>query len=446
VLNTTAINSFLQLSGASPEVIAGITGVAVDSRILQLKNLFFALPGAQVDGHQYISAAAAKGASAAVVRYDYKGPEDMPLIRVACPFTLLQDWAKAVIAASNATIVAVTGSVGKTTTKHFIAHLVSEKYRTSVSPGNSNSQIGLPLAILNHTQGNEQVLILEMGMTSRGEIARLVEIAPPDISVLTAVALVHALNFDDLADISRSKAEILGHPRTRLGIVHQDVKKFEAISAHTGCPLLSFSWANPQADYSAIEHEKGITLRHEGIEVADLVSLPFPGKHNRQNYLAAVAVAKELGLTWEEIIKRSATLSLPQKRMQFIEKEGILFIDDSYNAAPISMQAAIDSVPKAKDRGRRIAVLGAMLELGELSEHYHSMIGTYAIDRLDLLFCLGEECAPMEQAWVAAGRSVQRFSERCDLAKALRNELRRGDVVLIKGSLGTQIYKLIEEI
>ena len=238
--------SFAQLSQLMKVSITSsmncpVTGFAVDSRLVKQGNLFFALKGAHVDGHQFLSAAAVNGAVAAVVNESYNGPDfGLLLIKVPDPLIALQELAKSVLQQRKSKIVAVTGSLGKTTTKDFITTLLKSKYSVSCSPGNSNSQIGLPLTILNHTDGAEDVLVLEMGMTHSGQIKQLLQIAPPDIAVMTTVALVHAGNFNSLEDIARAKAEVLTHPKTTLGVIPHDVLLYDEIRNTGTCQKISF--------------------------------------------------------------------------------------------------------------------------------------------------------------------------------------------------------------
>ncbi|MBA2729004.1 MAG: UDP-N-acetylmuramoyl-tripeptide--D-alanyl-D-alanine ligase [Parachlamydiaceae bacterium] len=432
MLNRMAAGALASLTDCLPELLAMANGVAVDSRLLKKGDIFFALDGEKVDGHDYLEEVARKGAIAAVVSETYFGQVDLPLIRVDDPLKLLQDVARTVVQFSKAKIVAVTGSVGKTTTKDFIAHLISEKYLTASSPGNSNSQIGLPLAILNHTHGDEEVIILEMGMTHGGQIANLVNIAPPDIAVITAVGLVHACNFDGIEQIAESKAEIFSNPRTRFGIINRSSSCFNKIVEKMSCPYHSYG--------------DGVIDLENGIKNLQFDKLPLLGKHNLDNFLAAALVAKQLGMEWSEIAERAKTITLPQKRLQKVEKNGVLYIDDSYNAAPLSIKAAIDAMPEPLFGNRKIAVLGSMLELGKFSDACHHEIGEYALGQIDLLFCLGNECLPIQNCWNNAGRQMKMFLDRSELVQELKKIVMSGDVVLLKGSLASGVWKIIEEI
>ena len=213
-----------------------ISGFSVDTRLTKPQEVFVALPGQQVDGHTFLGEAAAKGAIAAVVSKNYQGPDfGLPLIRVADGLQLLQDLAKHHLAKVNPRIVAVTGSIGKTTTKDFIGTLLKTKFKVGITPGNSNSQIGMPLAILNNFEGNEDIAVIEMGMTESGHISSLVRIAPPDVAVITSIALVHPCFFEGadeietLGRIGLAKAEIFSHPKTQMGILNYEIPNFDQL-------------------------------------------------------------------------------------------------------------------------------------------------------------------------------------------------------------------------
>jgi UDP-N-acetylmuramoyl-tripeptide--D-alanyl-D-alanine ligase len=435
LISATAINDVI------------VRGICVDSRLTQPGDLFFALPGAQTDGHAYLAEVASKGAVAAIVSKNYAGDAyGLPLIHSEDVLRTLQLLAKKILCQRKTKIVAVTGSLGKTTTKDFITTLLKKKYRVNASPGNRNSQIGLPLAILNHTTGEEEVLILEMGMTHAGEISTLIEIAPPEIAVITTVALVHACNFDSIADIARAKAEIFSHDNTRLGIFNHDMETNHLIRLSGKCPKLSYSVLSPNADFFLQDEGNRLKIRDSRGETAYFDALALPGAHNTQNFLAAVAVARCLGLTWEEIYSMQGALTLPERRLQMIKKNEVLFVNDSYNASEISLKSALSAMPEPNPGGRKIAVIGEMLELGKFSETCHRNVGEYALQRVDLMLCLGKECAPIYECWQAAHRPVIWKMERSELVSALQNQIKPGDVVLLKGSQAKALWKILEEL
>lgn len=418
-------------------------GAAVDSRILKNGQLFFALPGAKVDGHHFLEEAAQKGAAAAVVQKSYNGLTfGLPLLRVEDPLAALQSLARNVLSHRNLKIVAVTGSLGKTTTKDFIAALLSSKYVVAASPGNSNSQIGLPLTILNHLPDNTEVAVFEMGMTHPHQISQLIEIAPPDVAVITKTALVHACNFNSIEEIALAKSEILEHPKTSLGIVSRDAAAFDQVIAKGKCSKVSFSTTLPQADYMLYDEYASLKVSAPN-ETAVLPPLRLPGKHNVHNLLAAIVVARHFELTWEEIIQGMALLILPDKRLQIVEKQGILFVNDSYNASAPSIKAALLSLPAPKSGGKKIAVIGEMMELGKFSEACHREVGEEALLHVDQMICYGKGCQPISDCWQAANKPVVWAPDFETLSATLWKQAQPGDVVLLKGSRSNGLWNLL---
>lgn len=444
-LTLAQILNFLHQHGETPSTL--VSGYSVDTRNLQPGEMFFALKGERTDGHDHLAEAQKKGSLAAVVSKEYKGPaHDLYLIRVDDPLMTLQELARHLLDQTPCRIVAITGSVGKTTTKEFIHTLLSGKYRTTASPGNSNSQIGLPLSILNQTNGKEEILVLEMGMTEPGQISRLIQIAPPEVSVLTAVALVHACNFSTIEEIAWTKSEIFHHPLTRLGILHRDIPSYTHIANSSHCRKHSFSLTSLEADYGIDPlNSKKLLARLEEQSIP-LDRFNLPGRHNIHNLLAAIAVARHFHVSWEEIIHRIGLLQLPEKRLQFLTHKEIRFVNDSYNAAELSVKAALESLPPPDGKGRKIAVLGSMMELGKFSEECHRKVGEFALDFVDEIYCYGEECRPIYDLWKRAGKPVELFHDFEDLIACLRIVLKPADVVLIKGSRSKQMWKILEQL
>lgn len=446
-MRPTSLKEIARLIGGTCDSTKMTSKVAVDTRLLQEGDLFFALPGAQVDGHSFIEIAASKGAAGAVVSTTYTGPGfGLPLIYVQDVLMALQDLSRAFLKAGKASVVAVTGSLGKTTTKGFIASLLKHKFKVSVSPGNSNSQIGLPLSILNHTSHDDEIIILEMGMTESGQITKLIEIAPPDVAVITTVALVHAVYFDSLEDIAKAKAEIFAHPSTKFGIYHKESDINGALTKSGNCKKISFSTTDLDADISLYLNENIMKVNDHNRSSDDLPLLEIPGAHNRHNFLAAVSVARHFGMSWDEIRLAQSVLELPERRLQFVEKFGAVFVNDAYNASEMSMKAALNSLPVPKQGGRRIAFFGGIVELGKFSEDCHRSVGRYALDHVDALFCFGTDCLPMFEEWTLAGKPVVWAQERAELVAALKQQLKAGDVVLLKGSRAKGVCKVLDEL
>lgn len=437
------IAHLMQMTSADQQ---SVSGVSADSRLTARGDLFFALPGAQVDGHNFLSEAASKGAVAAVVKSGYVGStHGMVLMHSEDVLASLQLLAHNFIRQNHTKIVAVTGSVGKTTTKDFIATLLKSKYNVTATPGNSNSQIGLPLALLNHSTLEEDFLVLEMGMSLPGQIAKLVQIAPPSVAIVTSVALVHACNFDSIGDIARAKAELFSHSYTKLGIYPKECD-FGVFSCTGESRKLAFSTILSTADYFLETRQDKMTLFTHGGWLSQFPLLNLPGEHNRHNFLAAAVAARHLGMSWEEIRFAQAFLILPERRMQIIEKDGVIFANDSYNASEISIKSALSSLPTPKGTGRKIAVIGEILELGKFSQQCHLAVGEHALNCVDSMLCLGQDCAPIVECWQQAGRPVFWTEERNLLVDALRAQLRSGDVVLLKGSRAKGLWKVLEEI
>lgn len=447
-MRQNTLNTFVRLmnlDGSANLIPMPISGACVDSRLMMPGNIFFALKGEHVDGHTYLSEAASRGAVAAVVHTSYQGSDyGMPLIRTGDVLGALQILATNLLASSRSRIVAVTGSLGKTTTKDFLTTILKSKFLTASSPGNSNSQIGLPLALINHTTGQEDMLVLEMGMTHPGQLAKLTSIAPPDIALITSTALVHACNFDSLEDIGRAKGEIFLHPRTRLGILSRDIMNFQELVNMGRCTKESFSIQNSSADYYGTQENGQVIIATKDAKI-NLPSLMLPGNHNRHNFLAAALAAHHLGISWEEIGEAVHALKLPERRLQRIERNGILFINDSYNASVPSLKAALSEMPEPKKGGRKIAVIGEILELGKFSEPCHQEIAEHSLQCVDEIFCLGKGCRPILSAWKSAEKPATLYDDLYLLVKALVPTIKAGDVVLLKGSRGKSLWKILED-
>lgn len=417
-----------------------IQGFAIDSRLIQPGAVFVALKGERVDGHTFLKEVADKGAIAAIVSEDYAGEEvGIPLLRVVDPLLALQDLARELVASRGVRVVAVTGSVGKTTTKEFVASLLEERYRICKTLGNANSQVGVPLTILN-SACDEEVLVLEMGMSQAGQIQTLVQIAPPEVAVITCVGWAHAAFFDNgIEGIAAAKAEIFSHPKTRLGVVPADAARFASVLRSGSCKKVLF----PSADYS-LERVSGGVVICSGEERTAPFKLPFEAKHLVEDFLAAVAVARAMDVSWEAICQKAERLTLFKRRFETVERAGVIYLNDSYNASPESMRAALQNLPKTASGGKKIAVLGEMKELGPFSERSHQEVGQLALSTVDHLLCFGQGCSPMVSLFSDAGRPVHLFTDFTQLRERLAALVQPGDVVLIKGSNSNGLWRLLE--
>ncbi len=431
--------------GSDVLVSGKVRGFKQNSREVLPGDLFFALKGEKVDAHDYLKEVAAQGAIGAVVSKDYQGERfGLKLIPVENANRSLQKLAKTVHAGRSVRVVGVTGSVGKTTTKEFIAMILEGKFRVGKTPGNANSQVGVPLSILN-SEGNEEIFVVEMGMSLPHEIEKLIDIAPPEVCIITKIALAHAAFFPDgLEGIAAAKAEILSHPSTRLGILNHQVAQFPAAQ---NIPCLKMTYGlDTEANHSDFvlcrEGQNFYAKEKDGRTSA--FSLPFTASHLCENFIGAASVARAMGMQWSEIIPQAQKLTVYMRRFEKVERDGITFINDSYNANLTSMKAALSNLPAPRVGKKRIAVLGAMKELGAYTEQSHYEVAEIALSHIDYLLCLGEECVTMVNLFEKEGRPVEHFLEFDSIKKRIFELAEEGDVVLLKGSNSKKLWQILE--
>lgn len=418
-----------------------ITGYQIDSRLVGPGELFFALRGEKNDGHAFLKEVQARGASAAVVSCRYEGPDyGLVLLPVEDPADALRKLARELLGQAKVKIVAITGSVGKTTTKDFTAALLEGKYRVGKTLQSQNSKLTLPLTVLNR-RGDEEVLVLEMGMSEPGDIRRLVEIAPPDIAVVTKVGLAHAAFFPGgLMEIAKNKGEIFSHPKTKLAILDHE---YLSLSPKRDLDTWSFSLKNREADYYLSLSDDRALVDEKGTR-AYAFDIPFEQTHILHNFLCAVCVARAMQMDWDEISRRIPFLTLPKMRFEHVEKEGVHFINDAYNANPESMRAALQGLPIFRQGAKKIGVLGSMKELGEQSASLHEEVGRLAQGSVDHLLVMGEEAIPLYKTFQESKKPAEFFVDHQSLALRLKEIINAGDVVLIKGSRSMNMETILE--
>lgn len=424
-----------------------LTGVEVDSRKIQPGQIFFAMKGKKVDGHDFLEDAAAKGASVAIVSKEYKGEGfGLPLIQVVDVLDTLQSLAREAIAEKKCRIIAVTGSVGKTTTKEFLATLLESKFSVLKTPGSANSQVGLPTSILNMEKEGE-IFVMEAGMSGPGEIEKLLEIAPPDVALITRIGLAHAAFFTDgLEGIARAKAAIFSHPRTKIGFINGQCRSFEAVKRTGTCEKRTFGYeklSRDEVDYLLKEDLVGYVMQERGGHSLSF-TLPFDATHLCENFAGAAAVCRYLGLSWQEIAEQAKTLTPFKLRFEKVEREGVIYINDCYNANPTSVRAAFANLPKPKSGGRTIAVLGPMADLGTHSEKCHREIGEEALAIFDELLCFDQECQPLVEAFTLGKKPAELFLDLTLLKSRLFSRVQQGDVVLLKAKNSTALWRVLE--
>ncbi len=423
--------------GLSGQFEGQVTHVQVDSKKAGPGTLFFAHKGKRFDGHDFLEEASSKGAIGAVVSKTYSGPNfGLQLLRVENVIRSLQEIAKVVLDQTHPYIIGITGSLGKTTTKEFTTTLLRERFRVNCSEGNQNSQIGLPMTILNRDE-EEDILILEMAMSEQGQLKRLINIAPPDLAVVTRVSASHFDNFGDLGGIARAKGEIFSSPRTRLGILSTQAAQFLEIisqgkSGKTTC--------GEGGDYQLRENRIFDNTEH-----SPEIALPFEATHLRDNFLLAACIARNLGLSWDEIAKGAEKLKPYKHRFETRWHEGICFIDDSYNANPESTKAALANIPKPKTTGKTIVVFGEMVGLGKECQEGHLEVAEYAASHVDQALLFGSKCQVMLPVFEKKQTAAELCSSLLELKTKLHEMASSGDVVLIKGSNPNELWRLFDE-
>ena len=443
-----------------------IDGFAIDSRTLQPGDLFFALVAAR-DGHEFVPAALARGASGAVVSSMPTAPgsaEAEPhniaasapvMIRVADTTRALQDLGHFVRRESKAKVVAITGSAGKTTTKETIAALLSGRYAIAKNRGNLNNHLGLPLSLLELRHGAD-LAVMELGMNHAGEIRRLVEIAEPEIRVWTNVGDAHIGHFASQDAIADAKAEVLeGASATDVLVCNADDAFIRArIGGFTGRVITFGEGERADVRGTAIE-DLGLDgtrfrLRTRQGEVD--VHIPLLGRGNLANVLAASAVAIELNVPLPEIAQRVATLTpAPHRGAVIRTAKGITVVDDSYNSSPTALNRALAVIAADRKATRKAAVLGEMLELGDHALRLHEASGRVAAQAgLDRLVVVGgPAAAALAAGAVQAGMpavAVTHVTSSAEAASQIEEWLTAGDLVLVKGSRGIKTDLVVDRI
>jgi UDP-N-acetylmuramoyl-tripeptide--D-alanyl-D-alanine ligase len=447
-LTLSKIAEFISATGDLPrEEVA--QAYSIDSRTVAPGELFFAVKGERLDGHDYVGAALEKGAAAAVVRRDelQRYPDKTRLLAVDDTLVALQTLATAVRKVWGKPLVGVTGSAGKTTTKEAIAHVLGARFRVLKSEGNFNNHFGLPLMLLK-LEPEHDVAVIEMGMSHAGEIRSLAKIAQPEIGVVTNVAPVHLEFFDSLAGIARAKYELIESlPASGTAVLNADDEYVSQFGRDFKGRVIAYG-TSTTADVRA---ENVRTRGAEGSEF-DVVfaggrehaRLPLVGEHNILNALAAVAVGLARGLKPPEAVGALATLVPPNKRGQVLQLGNITVINDCYNSNPKALHAMVDALAAMK-AGRRIVVAGEMLELGPAGEEMHRAAGQHiAGKKINVLVGVRGLAQAMVDSARIAGTQAEFVTTPEEAGEWLARETRDGDVVLLKASRGVKLEKALE--
>jgi UDP-N-acetylmuramoyl-tripeptide--D-alanyl-D-alanine ligase len=438
-----------ELSAADPDL--QIAALCTDTRQMSPHSLFVAIRGENFDGHQFLQQARDSGAVAALVQdIPPKASEGFPLLRVPNTRAAMGQLARHIRRSLAAKVIAVAGSNGKTGTKHLVHSVLSADRRGSISPKSFNNDIGVPLAIF-AADPSHDYLVLELGTNHPGEIANLTRIAEPDIAIITNCSAEHLEGLGDLAGVRRENAAILQalKPGGTLIVNGDDPALLQSVSAFPG-NCLTFGFQKTNDLWVSDAHTSWDGTRFT-IEPAGLTTfIPLLGLHNAANAIAAVAVARCMGLTDAQIVASLAAASAPEMRLQRMEAGGVRVLNDAYNANPASMKAAIEVFVSLPARGRRIAFLGDMRELGAASATCHREIGALVAKKFrpDVMVCVGAESRAIASEAMRLGfpaRKIEQFPDAA-AAQSFASNLKSGDVVLLKGSRAIGLEKICRAI
>jgi UDP-N-acetylmuramoyl-tripeptide--D-alanyl-D-alanine ligase len=456
------------LTNSRPEAESVITEAAIDSRQVIPGSLFVALPGERVDGHDFLEEAFRRGAGFALVQrdvnpsfktLDLRGgwtpadttPLAAPLcLRVANSLAALQQIARFWRTKLSLRVIGITGSVGKSTTKEVVAQVLAERFRTLRSPGNMNNEIGLPLTVLRLGPGYERA-VLEMGFYVPGEIAFLCAIAQPQVGVVTNIGTVHAERAGSQEAIARGKAELvksLPPEPDGVAVLNFDDPLVRQMEAQTKARVFFYGLTS-EAELWADQVEglglDGIRFRLHYHGEAMHVHIPMIGRHSVETALRASAVGLVEGMSWPEILNGLRQGHTQLRLVAVRSNSGALILDDTYNASPESMLAALNLLSEVEGQ-RKLAVLGDMLELGPYEQQAHQMVGLRAAQVADELITLGERGHMYAEAARRAGMKAPRiheFEDSADVVEWLRANLASTDAALLKGSHGLRMDRIV---
>ena len=431
--------------GTVEEKYADLTfqGAGNDTRTLKPGQLFLALQGAR-DGHDYIAAAMEKGAAAVLCS---RKVGDYPAIYVEDPRTALGDIAREVLKRIGAKVVAITGSVGKSTTKEMIASVLASTFRVSKTPANHNNDIGMPMAILDMPE-DTQVAVLEMGMNHFREIAYLSCIAHPDVAVIVNIGTMHIEFLGTQQGIRQAKLEIVeGMTPQGMLLLNGDDMLLRWLDV-TPKQRITYFGCSDGCQVRALDVSQSggaLKFRVEAGRLSFPVEMHLEGEHFIADALAAVTVGLKLGVAPERIREALDSFQNMSGRQEILEVNGMTIINDCYNAGPESMAAALNVLGNRP--GRHIAVLGDMLELGDCAQAEHYKIGRIAAEKADMVFAYGPHAGRVLDGTITGGMPEtmgRAFDDREELAIALKRAAKPGDVILFKGSHGMHLEKVLE--
>ena len=428
-----------------------LLGVTIDSRKTRAGDLFFAIQGAQFDGHDFCREAVDRGAFAVVVSRSVEIPQKVSVINVKDTLTALGDLASWWRRRFSLSLVAITGSNGKTTTKEMVAALFEHTERVLKNEGNVNNLVGVPLTLL-QLEEHHTAAVVEMAMNRSGELKRLAEIAAPTIGVITNIAPAHLEGLGDIEHVAQAKGELFeALSSDATAIVNSDDPFAQKLIKRTKANIIRYG-SSPECDIQLLNIEE---KEREGIEVTLRIDqkkihfhLPLLGKHNAWNAAAAMAVAYVMKMDLSEAAAILETMKSFRMRLQPLHlKNGSLLLNDTYNANPSSTKAALEVLKNCSHHTTSIAVLGDMLELGKQSASLHEEIGNeVARLRIDHLFLVGDFASSVAKGAQKHGMTSEQinvFTTRDELIRALREQMSGQDCILVKGSRGMKMEEIV---
>ncbi|WP_298832400.1 UDP-N-acetylmuramoyl-tripeptide--D-alanyl-D-alanine ligase [uncultured Planococcus sp.] len=425
-----------------------VTGVSINTRTLKPGDLFIPFRGEQVNGHKYVRSAIELGAAASLWQRDEPGaPEDLPLLFVDDCEVALQEMARAYRDELSAIVIGITGSNGKTSTKDLVASVLKPYFKVQKTQGNYNNELGLPLTILSLDE-DTKVAVLEMGMSGKGQIEFLSELARPDYAIITNIGEAHLQDLGSREAIAEAKFEITAGLQQHGKLFYDGDEPLLQPFMESFPQAVSFGFDdNNELTVTDIKAtENGSSFMVSGI-IDAAFTIPVLGEHQVKNTLAAILIALEAGLSEEQIRKSLKDAALTDMRMQMIQADnGAIFINDAYNAAPSSMNAALNFIRETTMKDKKWIVLGDMLELGDDEQSYHEALSNYISDSLAGVCLYGPRMKWLYDKLKPAYNGKLLWSEDdygpiIDLLKRYTN---KDAVILVKGSRGMALEKVIE--
>ncbi len=417
-----------------------VCGVARDNREISAGELFVAICGQNFDGHFFVADAAERGAAAALVSKKVDAP--VPQILVEDTLKALSLFALGYREKMPARRVCVTGSVGKTTTKEMISSVLSVKYKTHKTQGNYNNDIGLPLTILGMSEADDAA-VLEIGTNHFGEILPLAKLASPEVALITKISDCHLEAFGSREGVLREKLDVLkGLSENGIAVLNGDDPLLWGVKDNLPCKTIWFGIENSECDIFGTISKCDAESSEFSVRGSDAsFNLNCGGLHNITNALSAIAVGRIFGMSDNAIAEGLFAFRNTGMRQDIYVHNGVTIIRDCYNASPDSMRASLTLLTLVDCKGRRLAALGDMLELGEKSDELHTEIGEFAKKCADKIFVQGEFA---DRYVEGAGNRAEAFSDKEALAEALSSYLQEGDALLVKGSYGTRMWQVLE--